>query len=353
MDRLFDSFSQVDASTTRKYGGTGLGLAISKQLCELMAGRMWVESRVGVGSTFHFTIAVTAVSDQALLAPDPDSLAGRRVLIVDDYETNRRVLTRQTEAWGMTPFAVASGSEALRCIERQEAFDVVLLDMEMPEMDGLMLARTLRNQERTAQWPLVMLSSIDQRCDEDEPLLDACLNKPIKPSQLFNILAALLGQQPASAARAAPPSPGTTPLGEQMPLRILLAEDNVVNQKVALRLLERLGYRADVAANGLEVLAATHHVYYDVILMDVNMPEMDGFETTYRLVAKATADACPYIIALTANAMQDDRERCLDAGMDDYLSKPVRPPELRAALKRAAATRPKKPVPFQRRNKTS
>jgi signal transduction histidine kinase/DNA-binding response OmpR family regulator len=333
MNRLFQSFSQVDASTTRKYGGTGLGLAISKRLCELMGGEMWVESQSGVGSTFHFTLS-TQIADSA---PPPYSLGdqpelrGKRVLIVDDNPTNRKIIALQAESWGMRFEQAASGQEALALIERGEKFDLAILDMQMPEMDGLSLAVEIhkRAQGKT-KFPLVMLTSLGRQ--ESDPRMSefaAALTKPVKASQLYNLLIEVLAAQgqimPVARARKDISEFDPT-LGEQHPLRILLAEDNLVNQKVAQLTLRKLGYRADVAANGLEAVEAFQRQPYDVILMDMQMPEVDGLEATRQIRKLETANNSHIrIVAMTANAMQDDRDQCFAAGMDDYISKPVPP----------------------------
>ncbi|WP_456425625.1 two-component regulator propeller domain-containing protein [Rhodocaloribacter sp.] len=336
LDRLFESFSQVDASTTRKYGGSGLGLAISKRLVELMGGTMWVESEEGVGSTFHFNIEVEALPPGSRMEgrlPGVEALAGKRILIVDDNLVNRRMLTLQLGRWDMKPTAAATGQEALARIDAGERFDVALLDMQMPGMDGIMLATELRRRTPTASLPIIILSSMGQRAHHEDLDLVAWLTKPIKKRRLLNTLLSALqpGARPAIAARA-----GTfdAEMAKRQPLRILIAEDNAVNQKVIRQFLERMGYVADAVANGLEVLDALRQSRYDVVLMDVQMPEMDGLEATRRIREDYGPDRQPYIVAITANATHKDREVCLDVGMDDYISKPVRVPELEAALAR-------------------
>jgi PAS domain S-box-containing protein len=333
-DRLFESFSQVDPSTTRRYGGTGLGLAISNRLVELMGGTMSVESRPGEGSIFRFTIEAEAAPlpprafEQAVA-----SLRGKRVLIVDDNATNRDILTRQATMWGMDARQTGSPAEALGWIRGGERFDVVILDQQMPEMDGLALAEEIGRV--LADLPLVMLTSIDTIDPSSAAALAGYLTKPVRPSQLFDALMGLFGVGFAeSAERAAVAAEPDEHLAERRPLRILVVEDNAVNQQLALLLLQKVGYRADVAANGVEALEALERQPYDVVLMDVEMPEMDGLEATRRIRRMAPVEPRPRIIAVTAKAMQGERELCLRAGMDDYLTKPIRLHELIEALAR-------------------
>ena len=341
MGRLFQSFSQADSSTTRKYGGTGLGLAISRHLAELMGGRMWAESAgLGSGSTFSFTIeAPTAEAPRVglrdFIGPQPE-LRGKRLLVVDDNATNRRVLALQAEKWGMVSRATESPAEALRWLATGEAFDAAILDMHMPEMDGIALARQVRALRPTLL--LMLFSSLGRREAADtEDLFGAYLMKPMRQSQLFDALVGLLLHDiPERPVLPAKPSmdPG---MAARHPLRILLAEDNVVNQKLALRLLQQLGYRADLAANGVEAIESVERQPYDVVLMDVQMPEMDGLEASRRITTRWSLPARPRIVAMTANAMQGDREMCLAAGMDDYLTKPIRVDQLIEALNHVTA----------------
>ncbi|MEG4075953.1 response regulator [Microcoleus sp. Pol14C2] len=457
MDRLFKSFSQVDSSTSRQYGGTGLGLAISKRLAEMMGGRMWVESMgsvagnppadfrssavfdlgwaesceiaekygygksvlsnkpIGqntksVGSTFYFSTVVSGCKNSlpVNLSNSQPELSGKRVLIVDDNATNRRILTLQAQSWGMVARASDSARLALDWLAAKEMFDLAVLDMQMPEMDGLALAAQIRRYPGCERLPLVMLTSIGRQ-EIHPPAMEmdfaAFLNKPIKQSQLYNVLINIFGEQTTEfkGQRTSGAFLQSIPvLAEDLPLRILLADDHLVNQKVALQILQRMGYRADVAGNGIEVLEALRRQPYDVVLMDVQMPEMDGLETTRHIREQFSADLTvenhtgesevavtneqshnrdatknpaggsevsatdeqsnngksriqnpkltgeesnnrkskipnlkpprPWIVAMTANAMQGDREECMAAGMDDYLSKPIAIEQLVRAL---------------------
>jgi GAF domain-containing protein/CheY-like chemotaxis protein len=345
ISRLFQSFSQADSSTTRKYGGTGLGLAISRRLSELMGGRLWAESEgPGRGATFHFSIqaptaALPPARQRDFVGVQPE-LQGKRVLVVDDNETNRRVLALQTAKWGMHSRATESPLEALRWLEQGDAFDVAILDMHMPEMDGLALAREIR--QRRAALPLVLFSSLGRReVVGDGKLFSAYLSKPIHQSHLYDTLVGLFAQE--AAPKAATPEAGRPRLDPEMaarhPLRILLAEDNVVNQKLAMRLLQQMGYRADLASNGIEAIESVQRQTYDVVLMDVQMPDMDGLEASRKITARWRQQERPHIIAMTANAMQGDRDMCLAAGMDDYLTKPIRVERLVEALNQVPARR--------------
>ena len=363
LDRLFKPFSQVDSSTSRHYGGTGLGLVICQRLCEMMGGRIWVESEVGKGSTFYFTVVAHAVYSAASMDLDvrQPQLTGKRVLIVDDNATNRQILTLQGQSWGMLTSAAKSGMEALDWLRQGELFDLAILDLQMPGMDGLTLAAEIRKQPSGQDLPLVMLTSISHPEISDPSIkreFAAFLTKPIKQSHLYDALNEVLIGQPIRVRSACSLSGEIDPeLGQRLPLKILLAEDNVVNQQVALHLLQRMGYRADVVGNGLEVLEALHRQSYDVVLMDVQMPEMDGLTAAGRIrqewpdglglvgetsghfnaqqQAQNPKSQRPWVIAMTANAMMGDREMCLAAGMDDYISKPIRVAELSRALSRS------------------
>ncbi len=387
MNRLFKSFSQVDSSTSRQYGGTGLGLVISKRLAEMMGGQMWVESHKtiagepptdfipsmtnstdnrplpdpvkidqvsqtsksfipnkAVGSTFYFTIIVESCSHLKKEWGKTPELTEKRLLIVDNNATNRQVLTLQTQAWGMLAKTAANGVEALNILRQGEPFDMALLEMQMPDFDGLSLAKEIRKLSPYKRVPLVLLTSMGRQSIDRAQLYDfsACLNKPIKQSQLYNVLMNILGGESLEVHLADKDRVKLTKdiplLAKTLPLRILLAEDHLVNQKVALQILQRMGYRADVAGNGLEVLEALRRQTYDVILMDMQMPEMDGLEAA-RQIKKLYGDReqdmseRPRIIAVTANAMESDRNDCIAAGMDDYISKPIRMEQLVAVLK--------------------
>jgi GAF domain-containing protein/DNA-binding response OmpR family regulator len=338
MSRLFQSFSQADSSTTRKYGGTGLGLAISKKLAELMGGTMWAESEgTGRGSQFHVVIraerAVLSTSQPGPLVGRQDDIVGKRLLIVDDNETNRRILTIQTGKWGATTDAFETPAAALAAIQQGKPFDLAIIDMHMPGMDGVALAREIH--KACPALPMILFSSLGQRdVAAEDGLFSAYLAKPLRQSQLFDTLVSHFdGKRTALERRGAPDRPKTDPeMARRHPLRILVAEDNLVNQKLALRLLQQMGYRADLASNGLEALESVARQTYDVVLMDVQMPEMDGLEAARRLNATHSRESRPRIVAMTANAVEGDREMCLEAGMDDYVAKPIRVDALTAAL---------------------
>jgi signal transduction histidine kinase/DNA-binding response OmpR family regulator/putative methionine-R-sulfoxide reductase with GAF domain len=330
---LFESFSQADASISRRFGGTGLGLAISRRLAELMGGSIEVDSSgvPGEGSRFRLDIRTTA-TERSMPAQLLDvDLAGRRVLVVDDNATNRRILTAQLERWSMQVLALERPRDALERVAAGESVDLAILDLHMPEMDGLALAAALRTRQSDAP-PVIVLSSLGvrERATSD---VAAFLVKPVKPSALHDaVMTVLAGRSDAVAVRQPTGSAIDHELASRHPLRILLAEDNPVNQKLAMRLLERMGYAADLATNGSEAVEAVERGGYDVVLMDVQMPELDGLEATRRIRAARPAADGPHIVAMTANALEGDRETCLAAGMNDYVAKPIRPDALAAAL---------------------
>ncbi len=337
LGRLFQKFSQADSGTTRKYGGTGLGLAISKLLAELMGGSMWAESGgPGQGSSFHFTIGnkptELPVGTRREFIGEQPALKGKRILVVDDNATNRRILALQTAKWGMVVQDTEFPAQALEMLKK-EPYDLAIVDMHMPQMDGAMLAKEI--QDAGFKLPLVLFSSLGRKEADDGPFA-ATLAKPLRQSQLFDTLVGLLSHDTAPRPATAPVKPRIdSEMAKRHPLRILLAEDNVVNQKLAMRLLLQMGYRADLASNGIEAIESVARQTYDVVLMDVQMPEMDGLEASRRITAKYTPEQRPRIIAMTANAMQGDREECLAAGMDDYVTKPIRVDALVEALMQA------------------
>ena len=352
MNRLFQSFSQVDASTTRKYGGTGLGLAISKNIVEKMGGRIGVESEEGKGSTFWFTAVFAKQPVGRKASPGVfEDIRGRRILVVDDNATNRLVLREQLYSWGCLPHEACSGKETLEklraAVKAGDPFLVALLDMEMPEMDGATLGREIKEDADLRPTILILLSSSGRRGDAkrmEEIGFAAYLTKPVKSAQLRDCLALAIGSKSSTAGGPSVPiiTRHSVVEARKQKVRLLLAEDNITNQKVALKILEKAGYRAEAVFNGLEVLAALEKSPYDLILMDVQMPEMDGFEATgaIRRREKEKGGHMP-VVAMTAHAMKGDRERCLEAGMDDYLSKPIQPKELIEVIERQLkGTRP-------------
>ncbi|MCF7707695.1 MAG: PAS domain-containing protein, partial [Verrucomicrobia bacterium] len=366
---LFQPFTQADGSMTRKYGGTGLGLAISKQLVEMMNGEIGAESEPGQGSTFWFTIKLEKQPESATtpkIEAAKESLAGLRVLIVDDNATNRQILHHQISGWRMRSGYASNGKEALTIL-RDEAksgfpYDLAILDMQMPEMDGLTLAKEIRRNPVTSDLKIIILTSLGQRINRQlvrELGINAVLMKPVKQSKLFDCLADTMVESllPATEHKAPEESQSSQATLEAHPkakkVRILLAEDNIVNQKVSLRQLRKLGYTADAVANGIEVIQAISSIPYDIILMDCQMPEMDGYDATRRIRQienEASSEGRPcqhhYIIALTANALQGDREKCLASGMNDYISKPVQIADLQISLYRAvSATSPRDEQP--------
>ncbi len=329
---LFQSFVQADASTSRQYGGTGLGLAISRRLVELMGGVIAVESTLGAGSTFRFSILAPLVAASPRTAsPAPPKLGSLSVLIVDDVEINRRILKHYTALWGMVPHTAESAQEALAWVRRGDAFDLALLDYHMPHMDGLALARELRALKSEQQLQIMMLSS-DISGLETGGIVNAVVPKPIKPSRLLDELQHLFGNNGLPLGTASTAFVLPRDLGQRHPLRILIAEDNAVNQKVARLQFERMGYLPDIVGDGAEAVAAVDRQTYDVVFLDIQMPVMDGLEASREICRLWPADARPRLIAMTANASLGNRRDCEAAGMSDYITKPVRPERLVEAL---------------------
>ncbi|HEY9171300.1 MAG TPA: response regulator [Verrucomicrobiae bacterium] len=343
-NRLFKSFQQVDASTTRHYGGTGLGLAICRRLTELMGGKIWVESDAGKGATFHFTIHAKAA---ATSTPPPwqtaqPLLAHKRLLVVEDNATNQHLIQHRAVQWGMEVTAATTATEALQLLQQGPRFHVALLDLQLPSLDGFALAAEMRQQPGGRSLPIVLLTSVRPRNDDPRAAaagLTHFVHKPIRPAQLLDSLCRAIGVQIQREKRAPAKPALDAKLALRLPLRVLMADDNPINVKVGLSILRKLGYSADVATNGLEVLHALERQPYDILFLDVQMPEMDGLETTRRICAQYPAEKRPRIVAMTGAALVGDREKCLAAGMDDYISKPVRTEELQAALERWGPTR--------------
>jgi len=344
LDRLFQSFSQVDASITRRYGGTGLGLAISSRLAELQGGSITAESSgvPGEGSQFVLRILAEEASPDAVAAPAPrplDELTGKSALIVDDSSTNRRILAAQLRQWGMRVRATGSAHEAIDWVRGGTQFDIAFIDSRIPDLDGLAPGTALREVAEPRQLPIILVSSVGRRARGVENVA-AWLTKPIKPSPLLDALHGVLAAVTRSPVMAEAPLAATVPPGERHPLRILVAEDNTANQKLMVRLLGVMGYSPEVAGNGLEAIGALEAETFDLVFMDVQMPELDGLEATRRIRKRWPGTAGPRIVAMTASVMVGARELCLAAGMDDYLSKPIRVEELLAALEATSSREP-------------
>jgi two-component system sensor histidine kinase/response regulator len=337
MDRLFQPFSQVDASITRHHGGTGLGLVIAKRLVEAMGGKIWVNTAVGMGTSFFFTLFTKATCSRRrvnLLAQSA-VLKDRQVLIVDDGEINRRILRIQTERWGMIPQVFDKPEEVLSWLEGGPQVDVAILDYQMPVVNGCQLAREIHSFEQYKELPLILLSSSLPSRGMGIKSVDEFavrLMKPIKQADLLNSLTTatkMLCRNKSFDLKMA----------ARLPLDILIAEDNVVNQKVALAILLKFGYRSDLVVNGKEAVDAVGRQKYDLLFMDLQMPYMDGLEATRLICSRVSPSERPYIVAMTANAMKEDRELCLSAGMDDYVSKPISPDKVKTAIERAVKAR--------------
>lgn len=325
LSTLFKPFSQVDSSTTRKYGGTGLGLIISERLVKLMGGNVWVESKVGEGSTFNFTIR-TKVSNKSvvdnILLPGFANLRGKKVLVVDDNHTNLVILKSQLEHWKLVPIVCTSAQQALETLSSDNTIQLVISDMQMPEIDGAGLAQAIKNSQRPV--PVIILSSINDESRKKYPgLFSSVLTKPAKQNQLLKSICAELGERKEAVMPEAKPNTVLeSNFASKYPMNILVAEDNPVNQKLIERILYKLGYQVPIAQNGVEAVQAMSVKAYDVVLMDIQMPEMDGFEAT-KNIRKLNVSQ-PVIIAMTANALAEDRDICLSNGMDNYISKPMK-----------------------------
>ncbi len=343
-NRLFKSFQQVDASTTRQYGGTGLGLAICRRLTELMGGKIWVESDSGKGATFHFTVRAKAAAASVpppWQTPQP-FLARKHLLVVEDSATNQRLIRDRAEQWGMQVTVAATAAEALHLLKQNPRFHVVVLDLQLPSLNGFALAAEIRKQPAGASLPLVLLSSVRPRSDDPRAAaagITIFVHKPVRPAQLLDSLCRAIGVQIRHEKKSSATPALDAKLGQRLPLRVLLADDNPINVKVGLSILRKLGYSADVATNGIEVISALERQPYDLLFLDVQMPEMDGLEATRRICARWPSEKRPRIVAMTGAALVGDRDKCLAAGMDDYISKPVRTEELQAALERWGPTR--------------
>jgi CheY-like chemotaxis protein len=334
---IFDAFSQADGSTARKFGGTGLGLTISNRLADIMGGRLWMESEEGRGSAFHFTASFGVVkAPESGLIMAPAALAGLDALVVVANETNRRILQEMLTNWGLKPAPAADGAAALECVKHAErSFALILSDFDMPGMNGYRLVESLRQASGPAA-KVIMLTTAGQRGDAlrcREFGVSAYLTKPVGQRELFDCVVRVLGASSEGGAGAAPPIARPAEPEPRKKLRILLAEDNPVNQMFAERLLEKQGHQVTVTSNGRQALAALDRQDFDIVLMDVQMPEMDGFEATsaIRVKESRTGSHIP-IIAMTAHAMTGDRERCLAAGMDGYVAKPIHAKELFSAI---------------------
>ncbi|HZI33615.1 MAG TPA: response regulator, partial [Candidatus Binatia bacterium] len=351
--RLFRPFSQADVSTSRKYGGTGLGLVISRKLVELMGGRMWAESMPGEGSTFHFTVNLSAPADSAPPAhtgPQPQ-LADLKILILEDNPVCRNLLDEQCRRWGMHPRTVGNAPQALELFRQGMAFDLALVDASLPGLEGATVAAEMQQFPSAAMMPVVFLTSLGKKdCATDRVRFAHTITKPVKPAQLCALLErSILSARMPSGAPVEIPKPAPA-VSAQLPLRVLLVDDNAINQKVAVRILQQLGYQPEVAGNGREAVDAIVRQPFDLVFMDVMMPEMDGLEATREIRTRQMKGEHEHfqsgivIVAMTAHAMQGDREKCLAAGMDDYLSKPVRPKDIREMIEKWAGKAAPNPV---------
>ncbi|MEL6253793.1 MAG: response regulator [Bacteroidota bacterium] len=327
LNRLFKSFSQVDASTTRKYGGTGLGLAISKKIVELLGGEIWVESTVGQGSIFSFTLKVQKAKKVPALS-NLAHLSGKEVLIVDDNLTNIKILEKQCKALGLRTETYNDPRECVALFDSKQSWDFAILDMQMPHIDGVELAQIMRKSTYARDLPLILLSSVGEVLNKEEKdLFQFSLCKPARHKELIRAMCRLFQVQAYQNESPEKTQQLYENIAQQLPpLKILLVEDNAINQKVASRMLQKIGYQADIAGNGQEALDALRIISYDLVFMDMQMPVMDGLEATRQIREKL--DKQPIIIAMTANASEEDKRKCLEAGMQDYLSKPIQLPHI-------------------------
>jgi len=340
--RVFAVYSQADSSTTRRHGGTGLGLAIARMLTQLMGGEMGVESEKGKGSTFWFTALFREAPIKKRYVEASASLAGTNVAIIDDNRTNRTILERYVSSWGMHGRAFDSGHEALREMRRtasgNEPFEVAIVDLMMPELDGVAVAKQLREDESIRDVKVILLTSAGMSERQIEGI-DAELVKPVRPSQLFDALQAVLADKLGRSVHHEHEEALRPADANALRARILVADDNTTNQKVAVRMLQRLGYRGDVASTGAEVVSMLNSGHYDAVLMDCQMPDVDGYDAARQIRHNERGGRRVPIIAMTADAAPGERERCLAAGMDDYISKPVKLHVVAAVLERWLATR--------------
>lgn len=327
LETIFEAFTQGESFATRRYGGTGLGLSIAKHLVGLMGGRMWAESIPGKGSTFYFTVrmkpAETGTTKLYIRGQIPE-LKNSKVLVVDNDPASRQIFTAQFDAWGMRAFTATTGKEALRIIDDQDSyFDLGLIDLHLPEMSGVELAKSIRDIPFKGDFPFILLSSIGKVTDLPQDLFDAQITKPVKLAELFEYILSVISES-RDRRRTIADHNFDKKLSDKLPLNILLAEDNMTNQELVVTLMKKMGYNVDAVENGRKVLDVMEHKSYDIILMDVQMPVMNGTEATAEIIARYPEPDRPYIIAITANAMPGDRERFLECGMVDYLSKPIR-----------------------------